>query len=297
MLNNFSLPDETHIGHVHLRTADLQRSLAFYRDLLGFKEVKVEKGYAILSATGGPPYHLLLSEKAGARRKPANTTGLYHLAIRFPERGSLAYVFKRLSNYGWPFQGAADHKVSEAIYLADPDGIGLELYADRQREQWPWEGEQIAMATDPLDINGLLSELNNESREWTDIHPMTDIGHVHLNVADLTEAEAFYHDLLGLDVTQRNYPGALFFSAGGYHHHVGVNIWAGKGAPPPPADSTGLISYALSIPDDETWNKLMARLEVSPVAVVNIQHTEEYVSAHIKDPSQNGIELLVEKIW
>jgi catechol 2,3-dioxygenase len=296
MSNNFSLPVETHIGHVHLRITDLERSLAFYRDLLGFSEVKTENGHTILSATGGPPYHLLLSEQTGARRRPANTTGLYHLAIRLPERASLAHLFKRLADHGWPLQGAADHKVSEAIYLADPDGNGLELYVDRPREQWPWEGDQIAMATDPLDINGLLSELTSESRKWTGIHPKTDIGHVHLNVADLAEAEDFYHGLLGFDVTQRNYPGALFFSAGGYHHHVGANIWAGMGAPPPPADSTGLISFALSMPDGEAWNTLLARLEAYGVAVENIQYTEEYVSALIKDPSQNGIELLVKRI-
>jgi len=246
--NGFRLPDEARIGYVHLQTSNLERSLHFYETLVGLKPVSVEWDTVSLSASGKHPVHLVLTERSGARPKPARSTGLYHTAIRFPNRRELAKVFYRLYRNEVAFQGFSDHLVSEAIYLADPDGNGVELYADRPRSEWVMNHNQVQMATEPLDLEGLVAGLSDEDKKAEFAHPKTDIGHVHLHVADLKSSEDFYAGLLGFDVTQRSYPGALFLSAGGYHHHIGVNVWAGRGAPPPPDDAVGLLRTGISLP-------------------------------------------------
>ncbi len=291
-LESIQLPSGTEIGHVHLQISSLPQALAFYRDLLGFRLVEDNGGIAALSATGQPPYHLVLTERVGARPKPAHTTGLYHVAIRFPDRRALARVLQRLVGHRWPFQGFADHGVSEALYLADPDGNGLELYIDRPAERWRWQDGQIAMTTDPLDVEALLAEAEREPSPWAGVPLGTDVGHVHLHVSDLAQAEAFYHGLLGLDVTQRTYPGALFLSAGGYHHHVGVNIWAGVGAPPPPQDAVGLLSFAIRVPDAETWGSLRERVHQAGLEMQD----QGYYGARsffVRDADDNGVEVLM----
>jgi catechol 2,3-dioxygenase len=294
-MSDFKLPAETGIGHVHLQVGDLDRSLTFYRDLLGFQPMGHNGASAMLSATGRAPYHILLTEQPGAPPKPPHTTGLYHVAIRFPTRRALAQAFQRLAAHRWPFQGFADHLVSEALYLADPDGNGLELYVDRPREQWRQRDGQVVMGTDPLDVDGLLAEAAGNPEPWTGVHPDTDIGHVHLHVSDLAQAEAFYSNLLGLDVTQRSYPGALFLSAGGYHHHLGVNVWAGEGAPPPPTDAVGLLAFALHLPDEGTWHSIQENARRSGVAVETTGDYDYARRALIHDPDGNGVELLVDK--
>jgi len=298
--DEFRLPAGTHIGYVHLQVSDLERSLGFYEELLGFKRA-LETGHppgvsatVALSATGGPPYHLLLTERPQARPKPPRTTGLYHLAIRFPSRQALARVFARLVSHRYLLQGASDHKVSEAVYLADPDGIGIELYADRPEQQWPWQGDQVAMATDPLDVQALLAEASIDDEPWDGVDPRTDIGHVHLHVSDLARAEAFYHGVLGLEVTQRGYPGALFLSAGGYHHHLGLNIWAGQGAPRPPLDAVGMLSFALLIPDESAWRTVLARSEAAGLEFA-ARTSEQGTSALLVDPDGNGVEVALDE--
>ncbi|MEJ2209564.1 MAG: VOC family protein [Anaerolineae bacterium] len=292
-MSEFQLPAGTGIGRVHLRVADLERALDFYREGLGFREVEAEGDVARLSATGHAPLHVVLTELPGARRKPRGTTGLYHVAIRFPSRRALAWAFRRLVEQEWPFQGFADHLVSEALYLADPEGNGLELYVDRPRDQWPRRGGQIQMATDPLDVEALLAEAGDEpgpGREQA-IDPGTDVGHVHLQVSDLGRAEAFYGGLLGLEVTQRGYPGALFLSAGGYHHHVGLNVWAGAGASRPPSDAVGLVSFALRLPEVEAWRALVERVRAAGVEVA-LGEDAYGAWARTQDPDGNGVELL-----
>ena len=260
-MKNFRLPNDTHIGYVHLQIADLKRSLHFYENLVGMKNVREVGGTAVLSASGKDPIHILLTERRDARPKPTRSTGLYHIAIRYPSRRDLARAFRRLHEDGAAFQGFSDHLVSEAIYLADPDENGVELYVDRPRDKWVHQDSQIQMATLPLDMDNLLDELANDHLISGSADSMTDIGHVHLHVSDLHKAESFYHSLLGFDVTQRSYPGALFLSAGGYHHHIGVNIWAGRGAPIPPADAVGLLSFGVVVPGRETLDALKNRLE------------------------------------
>ncbi|HTX18865.1 MAG TPA: VOC family protein [Bacteroidota bacterium] len=256
----YRLPAVTQIGYVHLQVSDLERSVRFYGNLVGLKGVIVEGNTAYLSAAEGSPILILLSELRSARPKPARSTGLYHTAIRFPERRELAKAFFRLYRNGVAFQGFSDHLVSEAIYLADPDENGVELYCDRPRTEWVMEQGQLRMATEPLDLESLVRELSEEDKAAEVADPRTDVGHIHLHVSDLGLAEGFFAGLLGFDVTQRSYPGALFLSAGGYHHHVGVNIWAGRGAPPPPSDAVGLLRVGISLPSGQEFDEVERRL-------------------------------------
>ncbi|HXG38097.1 MAG TPA: VOC family protein [Bacteroidota bacterium] len=262
-----TLPATTSIGHVHLQIADLDQALAFYETLLGFRLHRREQNRAQLSATGFAPAQIILSELPGARPKPARTTGLFHVAIRLPNRKELARLLKRLAEHRYPFTGFSDHGVSEALYLNDPFGLGIELYCDRPREEWPMENGKLRMYTQPLDVEGLLAEVESESSEWNGIAPGTDIGHVHLHVSDLGKAEEFYCRRMGFEVTERGYPGALFVSAGGYHHHLGLNIWAGRGAPPPPSDAVGLLAYSIVIPDTSALQILAGVFETANAIV------------------------------
>lgn len=267
-MDDFRLPDSTRLGGATLRVADLDRSLAFYSDVIGLRPVPAPDGAvaraasegeeaasatgrsAALSATGHEPALLTLVERPGARPRPRHTAGLYHFALLVPSRRDLAAVFLRLHERDWPLDGASDHAVSEALYLSDPDGNGIEIYADRPRDTWVWNGDEVYMTTRPLDLRGLLAELGDEPPPWSGIAEGTVLGHVHLHVPDLDAAQHFYRDFLGFDVVNDRYPGARFLSAGGYHHHIGMNVWAGIGVPPTPEDAAGMIEYEIVVPDD-----------------------------------------------
>lgn len=250
---NPHLPDAAHIGGAHLRVIDLKRALGFYRDILGFTVTESDNTHAALSASPGEAPILRLTQHPGATRKPQRSVGLYHVAILMPDRAALSRILRRLIASGYPVGGASDHLVSEALYLSDPDGNGLEIYRDRPRAEWKWNGDKVAMATDPLDVDGVLSESTTDSG----VAPGTIIGHVHLHVSDLKRAEDFYGGLLGFDVMQRDYPGALFVAAGGYHHHLGLNIWAGRMKPP--ASAVGLEDFTVVIPGEAAWQAAVAR--------------------------------------
>jgi len=283
-MDTFVLPPETHIGQVELKIAALDRALEFYAGVLGFQVSERNRDEAALSPHGSDMPLIHLQAIPDAKRKPPRTTGLYHAAIRLPDRPALGAMLRRLLEQRYPLQGAADHLVSEAIYLADPDGNGLELYTDRPREKWPQLNGQISMATDPLDAQGLLRDA---SPTWDGIHPATDIGHMHLQVSDLAQAEEFYCDLLGFEVTQRSYPGALFISAGGYHHHIGLNVWSGLGAPPPPQQAVGLGYFQVAIPDKTARQVVIER--VSAVGIDTLAGTNGTLL--IRDPDGNQISL------
>jgi catechol 2,3-dioxygenase len=258
MTNSYRLPEAAQVGYAHLSVAALDRALDFYQRQLGLRIIDQQGASVTLSADQQP--HIRLTEKRGAPPKPARAIGLYHIAIRLPSRVALARLFARLIEARYPFTGFSDHAVSEALYLNDPDGNGLELYTDRPREQWPRQGEQIAMTTEPLDLDDLLDQLKLDSSAWVGIDPRTDIGHIHLHVSSLERAQAFYVDVLGMAIAAdwRSH-GALFVSAGGYHHHLGLNIWAG--AARPPAESLGLLAYSLVLPDDPSVVALQGRLD------------------------------------
>lgn len=234
-----SLPSDAHIGQVSLTVRDLQRSLLFYRDVLGF----VELGPGRLGPVGGRVL-IELHEQKDAIAKPRRSSGLYHFAILVPSRAALGRSLRRLAEKRWQMSGAADHLVSEALYLDDPDGLGIEIYRDRPRETWRVANGELAMATDPLDLQALYEEPGAEA-PWQGLEAGTIMGHVHLHVPHLDTAESFYCDRIGFDPIVRRYPGALFVSAGGYHHHLGLNTWVGVSAPPPPENAVGLRSFTI----------------------------------------------------
>jgi len=280
------LHPETHIGLVALTVANRERSVAFYQDVLGFTVIERGNAGVILGAGATAPL-LLLTEQAGTRPKPSSTTGLYHFALLVPSRADLGRSLLHLAELRYPLDGYADHLVSESLYLSDPDGNGIEIYRDRPRSQWHWANGRVAMATDPLDIEGILSEGEGDPRPWKGLPPGTHMGHIHLQVGDLRQAEEFYHGVLGFDVTARM-PGALFVSAGGYHHHIGMNTWQSRGAGPAPETGAGLGSFVIAMPDREALAQVRARLDGN-----NIPVDGQVDSIQVADPFGNRIKLVV----
>lgn len=243
----FRLPAALRLGPVHLQVADLARSAAFYTETLGLRLIERDAAGAVLGAHGGDLPLVVLHERAGARPAPRRgRTGLFHFAILLPERAALGRFVRHLSEIGAQ-AGAGDHLVSEALYLQDPDNLGIEVYADRPRDTWKRLGRELMMATDPVDMAGLVRAAGDEP--WTGMPAGTTIGHLHLHVGDLAAASAFYHGALGFDRMVWQYPGALFLAAGGYHHHLGTNTWAGSGAAAPAADEAQLLEWTIELPD------------------------------------------------
>jgi catechol 2,3-dioxygenase len=206
------------------------------------------------------------------------------LALRYGTRNELADVYRRIRQARYPVTGASDHGVSEAIYLTDPEGNGLELYADRPRPEWRWHNGQIDMVTTPLSLDNLLS-----AKAKPETPPEPELGHIHLHVADLATSERFYSEYIGLAVTQRSYPGALFFAAGTYHHHIGVNVWAGKGCPP--SNSTGLVSYRLEVPVTEVLYCLGHRAPLLGYETRTRSLEAGEPVLQIRDPNGNWLEI------
>ena len=284
MSENGSIDPGTSLGPVRLTVADLDRVRGFYRDAIGLAELGQDDGVIRLGTDGTAIVELVGDPDAAPR--PRGTSGLFHLAILVPSRSDLARALQRVAEAGWRLSGASDHLVSEALYLSDPEGNGIELYRDRDREEWPVRDGVLQMDTLPLDLDGVLGELRREDAEA----PMaagTRIGHVHLNVGDLAAAEAFYSGALGFDVMVRGYPGALFVSAGGYHHHLGLNTWAGEGAPPPPAGSRGLRQFEIVLPNGDALAAEEDRLREAGFDPRRDGEGE----LHVSDPAGNAVVL------
>lgn len=240
------LPDDTTLGPVRLQVADLARSLAWYEGLMGFRVVERSGDSAVLAAHDDPAPLVALSEWPGAVPVPRRgRLGLYHFAVLLPDRAALGRLVAHLAEHRTP-AGASDHLVSEALYLTDPDGLGIEVYADRPRGEWRWRDGELMMSTAPLDLENLVAAAGAEP--WTGMPAGTRIGHLHLHVGDLEQADAFYAGALGLAPMVRSYPGALFLSAGGYHHHLGVNTWAGAAAAPAAAGDARLLEWTVLVP-------------------------------------------------
>jgi catechol 2,3-dioxygenase len=275
-------PDTT-LGPVRLTVSQLDRSGAFYERAIGLRATELDDGTLALGAGGEPPLIELRGDSA-ARGLNRRAPGLYHLAILVPTRGDLAFALGRLAHTRWPLDGASDHLVSEALYLSDPDGNGIEIYRDRPREEWPRSGDELRMATLPLDLDGLIDELRDASE--LQAPAATRIGHVHLQVADLAEAEAFYHGVLGFDVTVRRYPGALFVSAGGYHHHIGLNTWHSAAAAPAPPGSVGLRSFTIELPRERELAAVLSRVRAAGIATSEVPG-----GVLVRDPFGTGVVL------
>jgi catechol 2,3-dioxygenase len=253
----YRLPHGTHLGAIRLQVSDLSRSVAYYRDFLGFDVIERERHTAQVHAHGQPDHTIELHEVRGTTPAPrTGLFGLYHFAILLPSRSDLGRFVKHLEDAGVQF-GAADHFVSEATYLWDPDGLGIEVYADRPRDAWRSNGGELVMTTERLDLESLIEAAGSE--RWTGMPPATTLGHVHLSVSDLEMARRFYHDAVGLDLVVWSYPGALFMSAGGYHHHLGTNVWA-RGARRATDSDARLVEWELRVPAAEDVSAVHANL-------------------------------------
>jgi catechol 2,3-dioxygenase len=280
------------ISSIHLRTTDISRLRDFYVDTLGFEPVEADDGELQLFSDIDQEPLMTIEERADATPRKDFTPGLYHVAILMPTRKELARILAHLSELRYPQQGFADHGVSEAIYLADPDGNGIELYVDRPRDEWPRKNGAIEMFTHPLDLENLLSEIGDDTPEWDGIHPEATIGHIHLQVSDLAKSGQFYHEALGYDVVQKDFPGAQFLSTGGYHHHIGINNWNSKGSSPAPKGSAGLVRFSVETADLITLRHLQVQFLHKGVAFEEIPSENNSMPALlVHDP--DGIEIQI----
>lgn len=363
-MDAFRLPDSTRMGRLVLRVSDVAGTTEFYRTVIGLRRREdrsaddpvsreASAGEAVVELGTGARTLLELRgdgatgpESDDPSRSSGPDAGLYHLAFRVGSRPALARSLEHLGTTGWPLRGGADHGVSKAVYLTDPEGNGIEIYADRPRERWPMRGGELAMGSDPLDVSALLAaaeedrpekredagELDETARASRDpdgrfaIDPETRVGHVHLRVDDLAESERFYREVLGFEVTQRSYPGALFFAAGGYHHHVGVNVWGrsdsygeGTGGESPDGSSSaesasagrsgsrrsaraitpGLLACEIVLSEEgveprfDTLERLRGRLEeaVIPVETERSSAGDRTHTVRVRDPSGISIRI------
>jgi catechol 2,3-dioxygenase len=261
----FRLPDAMRLGAVRLQIADLARSVAYYERVLGLRVLSKDASRAVLGAHGDPTPILELDELRGATPVPRRgRLGLYHFAVLLPDRAALGRFVAHLAALG-EYAGMADHLVSEAVYLTDPDGLGIEVYADRPRHTWRIESGVIAMAADPLDTDDLLRASGGVP--WTGAPPGTRIGHVHLYVGDLGLAAAFFHAGLGFDRVALHFPGALFLSAGGYHHHLGTNTWAAQAARAEAGDAR-LLEWRILLPTSGDVDAAARSIELAGYTVL-----------------------------
>lgn len=254
----YRLPAGLTLGSVKLQVSDLARSVAYYERVVGLRVLHRGDTTARLGVQGSDETLVELHEKRGVHAVPQRgLLGLYHFAILLPTRAALGQFLAHLRELGTR-AGMSDHLVSEAIYLYDPDGLGIEVYADRPREEWRVDGASIAMATDPIDVPDLIAAGGND--RWTGAPAGTCIGHVHLFVGDLDEAANFYHESIGFDRVTLQFRGALFMSAGGYHHHLGTNIWA-AGAPSATDNDARLLEWNVHLPQPSDVAEVTRSLE------------------------------------
>ena len=285
--SEYRLPESTRLGRVRLQVADLDRSVEFYEKVLGFRSIRRTADSVSLAPHGEDREIVHLHQLRSARPVPRRgLLGLYHFAILLPDRASLGRFVAHLGKIG-AYAGMSDHFVSEAVYLTDPDGLGIEVYADRPRDAWKYDERQLRMATDPLDVDDLVSAAGGE--RWTGMPRGTVLGHVHLYVDDIGRAEAFYHQALGFDKVVWSYPGALFMSAGGYHHHLGTNTWARGAAPATHADAR-LLEWEIVVPTAKDAEE--AALHVKRAGYPVKEESGEWI---LTDPWGTSLRLLPEQ--
>ncbi|WP_373229264.1 VOC family protein [Cohnella sp.] len=281
-----SIHPNTVLGIVKLKVSHLKRSLQFYTDVVGLRILNQQATTAEMTVDGITPI-LSLEEISSATITPRRSTaGLYHFAILVPTREALGLSLRNLIKSGIHI-GQGDHLVSEALYISDPDNNGIEIYCDRPRSTWKRDvNNNIIMASDPVDTESLLREAGDKI--WSGLTTDTIIGHIHLHVSDLAKSRAFYCDILGFDmvVDGGSFMGALFISAGGYHHHIGLNIWAGVGAPPPQEHGTGLKYYTIILPSESELDIVLERIKNAQIPL--IQQDEIWI---VVDPSGNEVRL------
>ncbi|WP_423800876.1 VOC family protein [Neobacillus sp. SAB-20_R2A] len=281
---NFHREPITFVGQVNLKVENLQRSLAFYQQVIGFKVLEQTERSASLTADGKTVL-LSIQQPENIIPKQGKTTGLYHYALLLPNRSDLARIVQHFAEIGLRF-GSSDHLVSEALYLSDPDGNGIEIYIDRDPSEWNWKNGEVAMTVDPLNFSDLLS--GGKQPAWEGLPAETVMGHIHLHVSELKKTEEFYIKGLGFEVVNRFGSQALFISDGKYHHHIGLNTWNGVGAPAPAPNSVGLETFTLMLANEEKRNNIINQLKSIGASVA-----EENGSFITSDPSGNRIILKV----
>lgn len=278
----FALTRPAHVRGAHLVVSDLATVSDFYQKIIGLRVVEKNASGEVLGV-GGQPL-LTLTTGAGVSRAPRNAAGLFHTAFLVPNRQELAHWLAHAANHNVRLDGASDHLVSEAIYLSDPEGNGIEVYRDRKPEEWTYHPDgTVAMATERLNLQELYNSASKES--WNGMADGTAIGHIHLQVGDIPEAEAFYRDVLGLKIMAR-YPGASFFATGDYHHHIAANIWNSRGAKAREGNMTGLSDYTLRFNDKAALDSALAALEAQEIAA-----TKTAQGFSLKDPWGIGLVL------
>jgi catechol 2,3-dioxygenase len=253
-MEGFHQKPNIYVGEVNLKVKDLESALTFYQNIMGFQVLEKTDRQAALS-TDGKTTLVTLEQPENVIPKEGRMSGLYHFAILLPSRADLSVFLRHFLGTGYGL-GAADHYVSEALYITDPDGNGIEVYRDRPSKEWTWKDGLVDMATEELDGNSILAE---SDAEWKGLPAGTVMGHIHLHVGDLKKAEEFYTKGLGFEVVS-HYPQAVFLSTGRYHHHIAINTWQGVGAPTPPPNSVGLNWYTLVFPDDGARKSAIDRL-------------------------------------
>ncbi|WP_170006033.1 VOC family protein [Bacillus fonticola] len=281
----FHTKPTTFVGHVKVKVENLQRSIRFYQDVLGFDILDQTTSTVKLTSDGRTSF-LSLDQPENILPKQERTTGLYHFAILLPNQSDLANIVVHLVEKGIRF-GSSDHLVSEALYLHDPDGNEIEIYRDRAPSEWNWNGDEVAMTVDPLDFDNLLKHAT-PGETWQRMPAKTVMGHIHLHVSELNKTEEFYVKGLGMDVVNRFGEQALFLSYGKYHHHVGVNTWNGVGAPTPAKNSVGLESFTLIFDNEGDRKQAVTNLKQ-----IGAEIFEENNTIITFDPSGNCIELAV----
>ena len=288
MNDRYRIPTETIPGMVSLNVKYLDRAVVFYTRYLGLKLIHRQEFTAHL---GVDNTELVILEGNPEASYLQSRPGLYHMAFLLPSRLDLALAIKHLDEMRWPIEGLADHNVSESVYLCDPDGNGIELYRDFSRSEWPYTDGQLKMDTQALDLNTVMAELSQAPawrRGWEGLPPQTVLGHLHLRVSDVAAAEAFYCNILGFELIMHYAQSAAFVSAGGYHHHIGLNAWETAGAPPAPAEAVGLRYFSLRLPSQSERDRI-----VSHVTGRGIPVEQTTQGPMLRDPSQNGILLTV----
>nr|WP_238549769.1 VOC family protein [Candidatus Nitrosotenuis chungbukensis] len=284
-MKQFMISPEARIGQVRLRVSDMQKSVQFYESVLGLKQITESPEKTLLSPNGKIPYLIALTKSKKeldlAQRK---RLGLYHFAILLPERKYLADFFVHLQEQKNEarIDGFADHAVSEAIYVRDPDYNGIEIYRDRPRSEWVWNENKVHMATNPLQLEDLLKE---STGRWNRMPDRTTIGHIHLHVSSIPKAEKFYSEILGFSQTAA-FPGAAFFGAGGYHHHIAANTWLGENALPVSKDIPGLDYFTIELPDRTSLQNTITNLSDNKIAT-----RESAVGRFVQDPDQIQIQV------
>ena len=279
MKNDNFHSNNIYVSELLLKVQDINRAKEFYQSIMGFKILKDSPSQVQLTANGKDPI-ISLIEPDNVKVKAGRRTGLYHIAILLTDKIQLGLFLKNLKDKSYPIVGGSNHGVSNALYLQDPDDNGIEVYADLDSNQWKRNDKEVEMVSLPLDYESLIS--NTGDKVWQGAPSNTIIGHIHLHVRDLDEADKFYIEGLGMDLVSRAGRSASFYSSKGYHHHIAANIWNGRGSPPLDQDSVGMKHYTIKFPNEKLLKDTFNRIKEQ-----GYESFEDDGDIFVADPSSN----------